>query len=154
MIKTMNKSIFILIIICFSQQTFAKSKEYSGGEVYITTKDNSPCFYIKNKNISEDYDITLYERNVNSSISKISSLTSILASKRYPDKKNCITTNEIKNNFRYKSNTPYLVVLETNRFSFGKNFCVDSATNSIKDFTNTCKFRKLSFWEKILNLLS
>ncbi|MDC4331712.1 hypothetical protein ACT41M_05220 [Acinetobacter baumannii] len=78
--------------------------------------------------------------------------SSILASKRYPDRKNCITTNEIKDNFKYKDNTPYLVVLETNRFSFGKDFCVDSATKTIQDFSNTCKVKNLSLWEKILNL--
>ncbi len=149
----MNKSLFILISLCFSQQIFAMSKEYSGGEVYITIKDNSPCFYINNINISGDYDITLYERNINSGLYKVNSISSILASKRYPDKEKCITTNEIKDNFKYKNNTPYLVVLETNRFSFGKNFCVDSATKTIQDFTDTCKVKNLSWWEKILNLL-
>lgn len=148
----MNKSLFILIVACFSQQIFAMSKEYSGGEVYITIKYNSPCFYIDNKNISGDYDITLYGRNNNSGLYKISSIPSILASKRYPDRKSCITTNEIKDNFKYKNNTPYLVVLETNRFSFGKDFCVDSATKTIQDFSNTCKVKNLSLWEKILNL--
>ncbi|EXG36257.1 hypothetical protein J717_1225 [Acinetobacter baumannii 121738] len=45
-----------------------------------------------------------------------------------------------------------MVVLETNRFSFGKDFCVDSATKTIQDFSNTCKVKNLSLWEKILNL--
>ncbi|WP_406935524.1 NF045616 family extracytoplasmic (lipo)protein [Acinetobacter baumannii] len=148
----MNKFLFLLISLCFSQQISAMSKEYSGGEVYITIKDNSLCFYINNKNISGDYDITLYEQNINSGLYKVGSISSILASKRYPDRKNCITTNEIKDNFKYKDNTPYLVVLETNRFSFGKDFCVDSATKTIQDFSNTCKVKNLSLWEKILNL--
>ena len=138
--------LFLCLSFILSLNTYAMSKAYRGGEIGISIRQNSPCFFISTNNLSGRYQLNVFEQT---NFRKLFTFDNAFEN-RYPLENQCISF--VNNNL--KKGEIYTAVLDTGTTSFGSDFCIITidGRNKIGHFDGKkCFIPEISWFDKLLN---